>query len=168
MDETREKLKLQMKKFHLPRYHEIPDVGLFLEQTVRLINTYFEDLEGFELTNSMVSNYVKHKIIMPPIKKQYQREQIAYLVFMAVAKSILSLEDIRKYISVQKEHYTIDIAYDYFCEEFENILLYVFGDKDELEQVGTTNSSVKGVLRNMIFALAHKIYFDHYVEEVLK
>ena len=78
----------------LPYYTDIPDVGLLLDQTARLINGYLEPLDDISITNSMISNYVKHQIIARPVKKLYYREQIASLIFIAIAKTVLSLEDI--------------------------------------------------------------------------
>ena len=44
--------------FRLPRYTQIPDVGLYLEQVVRYVNAHLAPLGEPELTSSMVSNYV--------------------------------------------------------------------------------------------------------------
>ena len=68
--------------FHLPRYRELPDVGLYLEQVVRLVNQLTAGRPG-PLTASMVSNYVKQKLLPGPIRKIYGRESLAYLVFLA-------------------------------------------------------------------------------------
>ena len=48
-----------IKTFRLPRFREIPDMGLYLDQTVKYINRFLEPLGGMEITSSMVSNYVK-------------------------------------------------------------------------------------------------------------
>ena len=159
------KSKEEIKKIHLPRYYEIPDVGLFLEQSVRLINQYLEPLGGIEITPSMVSNYVKNKLIAPPVKKQYHRDQIGYLMFVSIAKTVLSLDDIRNIFSLQQEHFTPEIAYDYFCDEFENILQYVFGNKDTLKEIGVHNTEERILLRTVIITIAHKIYLDKYLAE---
>ena len=42
--------------FSLPRYRELPSVGLYLDQTVQLVNSCFRGFPGVELTSSMVSN----------------------------------------------------------------------------------------------------------------
>ena len=63
-----------IKDFCLPAYNEIPDVGLYLEQTVKYINGYFAPFPDMELTASMVSNYVKKGLVSNPVKKQYSRE----------------------------------------------------------------------------------------------
>ncbi|MGN0298971.1 MAG: DUF1836 domain-containing protein [Lachnospiraceae bacterium] len=160
------KLGEEIADFHLPRYQEIPEVGLFLDQIVRLINSYLEPLGKLELTPSMVSNYVKHKLIEPPVKKQYQRDQIAYLIFMAMAKTVLSLEEIRRLFELQKESYTSEVAYNYLCEEFENVLQYTFGNKDSLEEVGVTHTQIKTLLRIMIVTMANKIYLDKFLDAI--
>ena len=56
--------------FSLPRYNDIPNVGLYLEQVVKYISEYLEPLESFSLTSSMVSNYVKKGLVENPVKKQ--------------------------------------------------------------------------------------------------
>lgn len=162
------KSKEEIQKVHLPRYHEIPDVGLFLEQTVRLINQYLEPLGEIEITPSMVSNYVKNRIIAPPTRKQYHRDQVGYLMFIAIAKTVMSLEDIRNLLSLQKEFFSPEIAYNYFCDEFENILQFVFGNKEDLKKIGTHNTEERILLRTIIITIAHKIYLDKYLQEMKK
>ena len=83
-----------MNEFHLPTYKEIPDVGLYLDQTSKYINECLNDLPEVSITNSMISNYVKKHLIANPIKKQYYRDQIAALIFIAVTKNALSLDDV--------------------------------------------------------------------------
>ena len=149
-----------VRSFGLPRYEEIPDVGLYLEQTANYITDYVRKLGGNEFTGSMIRNYVKKGLVHNPVKKRYYREQIAYLFFIAVGKSVLSMEDIGLLFRLQKEVYTPQGAYDYFCNELENILLYVFGLKDTLDTVGVDHTEPKDLLRTAIIAVAHKVYLD--------
>jgi len=44
--------------FRMPRYAEIPDVGLYLEQVVKYVNDKLE-IFNLPITTSMISNYVK-------------------------------------------------------------------------------------------------------------
>ena len=71
-DPTMEKLK----EFDLPVWNEIPGVGLYLDQVTKYINEYLEDYD-MGVTPSMISNYVKLKIISREGKKIYSRERIA-------------------------------------------------------------------------------------------
>lgn len=113
---------MDKQEFKLPRYKDIPDVGLLLDQVARLINGYLEPFEDIRLTNSMISNYVKHGIIARPVKKLYYREQIAALIFIAVSKTVLSLDDIDAFLRIQREGHTPEAAYDLFCDGFEDAL----------------------------------------------
>lgn len=151
-----------IRQFTLPSYSEIPNVGLYLEQTAKYVSEYLACLGDFTLTGSMISNYVKKGLIKNPVKKQYDREQIAYLFFVAVAKSVLSMEDIRLMIRRQQATYISQRAYDYFCREMQNVLQYVFGLKETLDTVGMDDTQEKDMLRTAIIAVAHKVYLDKY------
>lgn len=144
----------------LPKYREIPSMGLFLDQTAKYVSEYLAPLQKNALTGSMISNYVKKGILDNPVKKQYSRDQIAYLFFIALAKSVLSLEEITWMIRLQRASYSPEVAYGYFCSELENVLFYVFGLKQELDQVGSEKTEEKTILRNTIIAVAHKIYLN--------
>ena len=156
--EIKEQLSTTITGLHLPRYHEIPGVGLYLEQTVKYINECLAPLTEEAITTSMVSNYVKRDLVDNPLKKQYSREQIAYLIFIAVVKNVLSMDEIRLIITIQKDTYSSEVAYNYFCSEMENILAYIFGQTLELDSVGNDNTDEKIMLRNIIITAALKIY----------
>ena len=148
-----------MEEFRLPRYNEIPNVGLYLDQVTKYIDDYLSPIAQ-PLTSSMISNYVKKKIIDNPIKKQYYREQIIYLFFIAMAKSVLSLEDIKLMIHMQKMTYSGEEAYNYFVHELENTLKIVFSGSNDFKDVGEQKSSEKTMLRNTVIAISHKVYLD--------
>ena len=160
--EINPRISAQIMDFSLPRYDKIPNVGLYLEQVTKYIGEYLSPLQEGAITSSMISNYVKKGLVDNPVKKQYYREQIAYLFFIAVAKSVLSLDELYLFIERQKQTYPPKKAYDYFCEELENILGYVFGLKSEIDIVGVENSQEKEMLRNTIVAAVHKFYLQKY------
>lgn len=149
----------EIRYFNLPKYNEIPNVGLYLEQTAKYISEYLEPIQS-ELTGSMISNYVKKGLVSNPVKKQYNREQIAYLIFIAVAKMVLSIEDIKLTIEIQKKSYSSETAYNYFESELKNIINYVFGITNELKEIGTESTEQKTLLRNIIITVAHKVYLE--------
>ena len=155
-----------IRGFRLPRYAEIPTVGLYLEQTIKYINTFLSPLGCLELTSSMVSNYVKKGLIPAPVRKQYYPEQICYLFFVALAKNLTSMENIDLLISVQRSTYSLPMSYDYMCEELENMLFYFFDLKDAPEDVGETESDEKNLLRGLIMSAANVIYLNNYFEFV--
>jgi hypothetical protein len=155
-----------IEEFRMPRYREIPDVGLYLDQTVKYVNRYLAPLGCMEITSSMVSNYVKKGYITNPVKKQYDAEQIAYLFFISVAKSVLSMDNIARLFEMQRRMYNAETAYDFFCEELENMLQFTFGLKDHVDEVGTPEdkSETKTMLRSTISAVTHIIYLSNRFE----
>lgn len=155
-----EEIKKCVADFKLPKYNEIPNVGLYLEQTAKYISECLSPLGENVITGSMISNYVKKKVISNPVKKQYSREQIAYLIFIAMAKTVVSIEDIKLMIEIQKETYKPEVAYNYLVEELTNALQYVFGLKSEIEVLGNNNHEAKIMLRTVIITIAHKAYLD--------
>lgn len=106
----------------LPGYEDIPDVGLLLDQSARLVNMYLAGFDSIGLTNSMISNYVKHGILPRPVKKLYYREQLASLIFIALSKSVLSLDDTARLLEIQRSRYDAEDAYMLFKTCLENEL----------------------------------------------
>lgn len=166
--ETKQRIGQSVAAFRLPRYNEIPNVGLYLEQATKYVCEYLAPLGEFSLTPSMISNYVKKGLIANPVKKQYGREQIAYLFFIAVAKSVLSLDALTGFIKVQQRTYTLPKAYDYFCDEFENLLQFTFELKDTIEMSGEDNSDEKRLLFTCIVAAVQKVYLEKCLEAIAR
>lgn len=60
-----------LQSIKLPRYQELPNFGVYSEQLVDIISTLFKTILDEEqlITKSMINNYVKHKLMPSPIKK---------------------------------------------------------------------------------------------------
>ena len=123
-------MKFSARDYRMPRYKEIPNVGLYLEQTVKYINECLAPIE-ISITPSMLSNYVKKGYIDRPVKKQYYADQIAYAIYIVIIKQVLSMDNIASLFVLQKATYTLPVAYDYFCSELEKTLVAIFEDKEE-------------------------------------
>lgn len=149
-----------MKDFRLPRYSQLPDMGLYLEQTAKYINQCLSALGSDEITGSMIRNYVKMGLVPNPVQKQYYAHHISYLMVVAILKRVMSLEHINKLFERKREHYSASVAYDYFCDEMENILYFRFGIKDTVDDIGGKNTIDKEMLRSAIIAVSHIIHVD--------
>ena len=158
--ESKQQIAASVANFRLPRYNEIPNVGLYLEQATKYIAETLAPLGECTLTSSMISNYVKKGLISNPVRKQYDRNQIVHLMFIAMAKSVMSLDDLYEFIRLQERTYTTQKAYDYLCLEVENMLQFVFGLKDSVDNIGSESSDEKMLLRTAIIAFTHKIYLE--------
>lgn len=150
--------------FKLPKYKEIPDVGLYLEQTVKYINQCIEPLH-LSITASMLSNYVKQGYVSRPEKKQYSADQIAHLIFISIVKQTLSMQNINSLFELQEKTYSAEIAYDYFCKELEKSLRYIFAGKNyDIDNKDMTFG--KKTLTSVVIAISHIIYLDFCFEEI--
>ena len=157
--ETKRRVAACAAGFALPRYADLPQVGLYLDQTVQYVNGYFRTFCGVELTPSMVSNYVKKGILSHPVRKKYSREQLASLLYIAVSKTVLSMENIDILFKMQREHYSAGEAYDTFCNELEACLPVVFGYQ-QAAPLPTDVNDERMLLRSTILAAANKMYLD--------
>ena len=155
-------ISCSIRGFRLPRYHEIPNMGLYLEQATKYINQCIQPLGFEDVTSSMIRNYVKHGLITNPVKKQYTADQIAHLIALALLKQVTPLEHINDLFRLlaQGGTYSVPVAYDYFCEELENILYFRFGMKDTIDEVGVTSSLEKEMLRSAVTAVSHIVYLN--------
>lgn len=149
-----------IRAFHLPDYDDIPDAGLYLEQASRYVSETLRLLPGAELTASMLSNYVKRGLVANPVRKQYGREQLAHLLFIAVAKSVLSIENLKRMVQLQRESYDNRTAYNYFRRDLERALLYAFGLEATLSRPDMQESAEKRILHTTVVAIAHKLCLD--------
>lgn len=165
-NETKQSIAASVSGFRLPRYNEIPNVGLYLEQTAKFISEYLSPLGDYALTTSMISNYVKKGLVDNPVKKQYARDQIAYLLFIALAKNVLSLDALTNFIRIQKRTYPLEVAYDYFCRQLEDILGFTFELTDAMVTEDMDSTDEKRLLYSCIVAMTQKIYLEKCLEAI--
>lgn len=150
------------QSFRLPAYQELPEMGLYLKQVVTYLQTCLAPFDNVKVTSSMVSNYVKHRLVKRPDHKLYSREQIAQLLFIVIAKNVLDQDNLRKAIQIQEETYSTEVAYNYFAAELANVVAYVFGNQKGLKEVGHDHTKQKTMLRNVIMAFAYRAYLYNY------
>lgn len=78
---------------------DIPDIGLYMEQIIHLIDSKLgmqkRSPEQKFLTKTMINNYTKAGLLMPPVNKKYYRDHIILLVLIYYLKNILSINDIK-------------------------------------------------------------------------
>ena len=156
----RDHINASIETLHLPAYQEIPDVGLYLEQTAKYISDALAPIQDTPITGSMISNYVKKGLVANPVRKQYDRDQIAYLFFIAVAKTVLSLDALANFIRLQKQTYPLETAYDYFCRQLEGLLQFTFELTDTMDTGDTESTDEKRLLYSCIVAVTQKIYLE--------
>ena len=106
----------------LPRWEELPDLELYMDQVLSLIERYLGSYPGFDrkgLTASMVNNYVKLGVMPSPVKKKYTRVHLAHLIMICVLKASLPIDLIKNLILESLKESEESAVYSRFCEEFE-------------------------------------------------
>lgn len=106
----------------LPRWKELPDLELYMDQVLGLVGRYLGAYPGFDgkgLTASMVNNYVKLGVMPAPVKKKYTRAHLAHLIVICLLKASLPIASIQRIVSHELEDATEAEVYDRFCELFE-------------------------------------------------
>lgn len=153
----------EIKDFHLPRWNELPNIDLYIDQVVCLLEEYLSgyiknDNEKEEklITKTMINNYVKQDIIKPPVNKKYNKEHMASLFVIFILKQVYSINDIKKLISLAMETSPIEQAYNRFCSELEKAIRIVFAEKNYVKN--SRLSEEQYILRNVVQSFANKLY----------
>ena len=105
--------------FSYPKWKEIPNIDLYLDQVLLYVNQVCEPISsGTEkgLTASMVNNYVKHGYLTKPNKKKYQRQQIARLIAITTLKSVFSIQEIAQTLNTLQTETDSEQLYNAFVD----------------------------------------------------
>lgn len=112
--------------FSYPKWEEIPNIDLYLDQVLLYVNKVCSPISLTKekgLTSSMVNNYVKHGYINKPEKKKYQRKQIARLIAITTLKSVFSIQEIAQTLNTLQTETNSEELYNAFVN-------YMNEDKD--------------------------------------
>lgn len=161
------KKDIDIDKFHIPRWNELPNVDLYLDQVVNFINSTLSPYiflnndkkdENIQiLTKTMINNYVKNNLIEAPEKKLYSKIQLAKLFAICILKQVYSMQDIKTLISLALENSTAEEKYDCFCDLFEECLNCTFNQKDFVDN----NADNSSLLRYVLLSCSYKIYVQN-------
>ena len=149
-------------KIHIPRWNELPEIDLYLDQVVSYLEKYLEQYnvirEDKIITKTMINNYVKLGIMPAPEKKKYSREHIAYLIVICVLKQVYSINDIGKLISLTIQYFELSKAYNRFCANLEISVKNVFSRKEFPNVERMTEEQY--LLKNVVQSIADKLYVE--------
>lgn len=138
--------------YHLPRWEEIPNFGLYMEQVIEVIKQYLDYLppelkdEQF-ITAPTINNYVRKKVMPEPKKKMYYREHIAYLLIILTLKQSLSLAMIQKLVPVDLKTDELEAMYKGFSECHDKVVGYFVDEVRKIsgKLIGTKNPDENAV-----------------------
>ena len=83
----------------LPAWDELPTLELYMDQVVIVLNDYlgmYAAGEDKTVTQAMINNYVKQKLIPPPVKKKYSRVHLALLMIICTLKQTLNISVVKE------------------------------------------------------------------------
>ncbi len=122
----------QAGKFHCPRWEELPKLMLYMDQVILVLEetlALFVEEKEHVVTSTMINNYVKQKVIEPPVQKKYGREQLAQLMIVCLLKKVLSISEIASLMELMQRQLSPQEAYDSFCSALENALAKAFAQE---------------------------------------
>lgn len=157
---------LAIADYRLPRFEELPNFRLYMDQlielTVRTLSPLMAGEDGW-ITAAMIGNYAKQGVLPRAEGKRYTREHAAYLIFVCLAKQVVAIGDLQTLRAIQEKDYPLNVAYDYLCTEFENVLAHVFKGEALKPDSSRTHTRETRVVRSICFAVAHRIYLQQYL-----
>lgn len=132
MEKHKEYVKYQLEQWtrdmtalELPDWKELPNLELYMDQVVLLLTRYLSPLAKGEdekfITASIVNNYVRLKIMPPPVKKKYARPHLACLIMICVLKQSLSISCIQRMLPANWEEETVRRAYTAFVSQMRQV-----------------------------------------------
>ncbi|SFH67265.1 DUF1836 domain-containing protein [Pisciglobus halotolerans] len=162
--ESLERWTEEIMQYHFPRWEDLPDIDLYMDQVLTLIDKYLHIFQTNEekniLTSSMINNYVKLKMIPKPIKKRYTKKHLAYLIAITVLKQVLTIPEIKKGILLQANVNGMREAYNLFCTEQEYALKAIASTISEEKKwplIQEDTNKDNRIVRNAALAVAAKI-----------
>lgn len=118
-----------MHKVKLPRWDDLPKFELYMDQVTALVNEVLGPLGVDTVTPAMINNYVKHKVILAPVKKKYQTMQLTDILMISLLKPMFQTDTVRTGIDQITAGDYPKQAYDNFIGQLENRLHHLGEDQ---------------------------------------
>lgn len=124
-------LSNEILAFHMPRWRELPDLELYMDQVVSVVERSLEPLmrteESKSMTPTMINNYVKQQLLCAPVNKKYGRTHLCSLLMIGILKRFMSLSEIDAAMRLLQHGRSQQEVYELFCTALEEELHVVFG-----------------------------------------
>ena len=145
-----------LKEFRLPQWDELPDMDLYMDQVVMLLQRYLNFLPEDEhgnaaITASIINNYVRLKIMPPPVKKKYTRVHMAYLIMVCSLKQSVNIPYIQKMLPLGLPEAEVRRIYEAYVQTHHDVCLAFIqlvrsGADDVLHSTGAQSADVERVV----------------------
>ena len=152
-------IKVDVTKFHIPRWNELPNIDLYMDQVLNYIENSLKDYiksdEKF-LTKTMINNYVKHGILQPPINKKYNKLHIAELFAICILKQVYSISEIKELLALALKTNSAENSYNKFCDYLTDSLVSTFNGTEYSSSSSYTPEQY--LLKNVVQSFVNKLY----------
>lgn len=119
----------KVEQFNLPDWNSLPQLDLYMDQVTLLLNRYLSPLgrygEDKIITASIVNNYVRMKVMPPPVKKRYSRVHLAYLVIICTLKQSLSISCIQRMLPEDHGEEAVRELYTDFVRQYRTSIAFL-------------------------------------------
>ena len=119
----------KLSQFDLPDWDSLPQLDLYMDQVILLLNRYLSPMAGEEkyVTASIINNYVRMKVVPPPVKKRYSRVHLAYLVIICILKQSLSISCIQRMLPSDHSEEAARELYTQFLQQYRRSIDFIRG-----------------------------------------
>lgn len=157
----------QLTNMHFPRWEELPQLDLYIDQVVIYMQNLLSPFEKENpVTSTMINNYVKQKIVSPPVRKKYSREHLACFLVILTMKRLMNISALGIIIGNMKQTFGMENAYNLFCTEMEYALKSTFSPRAfPPHTYETTEQEELSLLRSMNVTFAQMILTDQLLSE---
>ena len=161
------------KDFNMPRWDDLPEIDLYMDQVISVTDKLLSSISVEDtpiLTPSMINNYVKNRIIPPPVKKKYSREHLAKLIIICIMKPIMEISAIADIMTRNEALYGTAQMLDKFSSMFEkNIASRARSSELAMESTKKTEEMLCAIaIENAVKAGAEKVIAEHAYAEIRK
>lgn len=161
------------KNFNMPRWDDLPEIDLYMDQVISVTDKLLGSLSVENapiLTPSMINNYVKNRILPPPVKKKYSREHLAKLIIICIMKPIMEISAIADIMTRNEALFGTAQMLDKFSSMFEkNIASRARSSELAMESTEKTEEMLCAIaVENAVKAGAEKVIAEHAYAEIRK
>lgn len=171
----KEYFEAQRSSCRLPRWEDLPDIELYMDQVITLMSKYFGKFSSKDealLTPSMINNYVKNSIIPAPVKKKYSRTHLFRLIIICVMKQILPINDIGALIETLLKTRSEAEVLNLFTEQYEEEFLKTMDvlEKNTANRAGEPKEALLSfsVMHAAAIAGGSRFYAEFALDELKK
>lgn len=173
LNECLNKWEEALKKAMLPEWNELPEISLYMDQVLILMNKYLSlycDNGNSDkiITASIINNYVKMKVIPSPQKKKYSKIHLIYLIMVCILKQCLSISTIKTLIPLDLQEKKLKSFYEIFrknekeiAEEIVTKIKAITSKSEENDELLINEIIIKSALKANAFK-----YFTERIAEI--